>query len=1690
MFLDMNLPLSAEHRARVEEFQRTHRIGLLTMVFTDIVDSTKLKQELGDTAALTLIEDHHNVIRNTLKPFAEGQVIDTAGDSFFIVFSKPSDAVKFSLLVQSRLRPRADMRGPRVVDRVGIHVGEVFVEESDDVRKPLDLYGTHVDACARVMNLAAPDQILLSRFAFDSARPVLKGQDLHNMGPLSWLNHGLYRLKGVEEPLEICEVGEIGKAALAQPGDSEKARRHVSPEQEPVLGWRPALGQVVPGTKWTLEAKLGEGGFGEVWTARHENLKERRVYKFCFRADRVRSLKREVTLFRLLKERVGEHPNIVSVQDVFFDTPPFYIVMDFVEGKDLRAWCAANGGIESVPMADRLEIIAQIADALQAAHDSGIIHRDIKPSNILVSKVGAGMLAKLTDFGIGQVTSRELLDGMTRLGFTETMMSPGSSTLAGTQMYMPPEIMASKPATPRSDIYSLGVVLFQLIVGDFARPVTTDWVKQIQDPLLREDLERCFAGNPQDRFEGAGLLAKALRSLEDRRQAHAAEQAAVRAKERAAYRRGIAIAASVALLIIALVAGLAVFAAYQSRAAKRIAQEEARQKQRASLNFDRAQKAVDDLVRLAEQTARTVGNSADAGLNRLAPLPAIADDDSSDNSAPGDSASVAKERPKNLTLALADSAVENYQAFLRQAPDDPALKANLARLYQQQAKIYRQETFYYRSQADFYYEGATKKRLQGKAAAAQLVATEALQQSKSLFSDLSQAFPDEASYRDGLANACSALSEFMAPEQAAELLNQALKIREQLVAEKPDDLKRERALADLLPQVAAIQSDPAEIRKTMETEIHLREKFVSKLGADPTVTADARINLARVYGRYAEQNGDPQATIDSLQKAISSLDAFLKTAAIKGVKGSTNESLTSLVMLTDFQSRLAKRLRDSGKPDEAVRWAQASLETTTNIAAMNPDVGNGDVIAAYIKLGDILADVGRLTDADAAHQRVAAMLKGLSRSSRRAYASSASKYNDSLYDLEKVWKKMCFRSVNNSNLAQAISIANEACDYWDSRTVGENSTSEDDALVVASWLRLHNLHTLANRQSDAARCLKLALRRENILAERDPYHLVQAAKLICGDLLLVQTNGPASILRESCATESLSILHLAATDSLLDCPDDLATSEEFEPLRANSQFKAINNLWIERSKSRLRAGKEAVPVSNINAIRYASANFERVTLRGLIADARWSDNGKTLHISFTGVPTLEFSAVMQEVNRAALESKLGGELAKTLQGGILEFQGVPAFYHNQIELNIRTADQIIQFIPGSELTDEQRTNAGAGGNSLASVPAVPAGIIHVADSLSLKEAIGKSVLVQGTVEKVGWNSQHTILNLEFADAPRDGFSASLPKEEAMAVTAVLKANIEAGLPGRLVRLRGLVRLNRSQLQFAVSQIILATDPNAPAEAEPPDTVAAMEKRFPSPAGALNANDAEQIARAIDGEAVIVGIVRSAVWSRSGAIVNIEFKKVDSQGFHAVVFKATAERLVEAMGGELVDILPNSHLQIRGKVALFQDRPEMILNEPSQITLNGRALAVATTNAASGSPANDTLSTATNIAIVAVASNSTVLSVTNTTAIKAALNTEVVVEGEVRSAAWSTSGAVLMIEFGGTGRDGVIGALFKANASKISAAIGGNPAVVLPKRRIRLHGALAPYGGYTADYKGRPQIIINDPGQLEIIQNDP
>jgi class 3 adenylate cyclase len=215
---------------------------LKTMVFTDMVGSTQLKQELGDAQAMKLIQQHHTLVRELLSALPGATEIETAGDSFFLAFKAPSDAVRFAMQFQARLRKLAKTVGYPLQDRIGIHVGEVFRHMEVDTDRLADLNGIQVDTCARVMSLAGPSQTLLTRFAFDNAQQMLKNVKIEGVGTLEWNSHGLYHLKGISSPVEICEVAERGATDHRPPNDSEKAHRvqsELSPELLPLTQPKP-----------------------------------------------------------------------------------------------------------------------------------------------------------------------------------------------------------------------------------------------------------------------------------------------------------------------------------------------------------------------------------------------------------------------------------------------------------------------------------------------------------------------------------------------------------------------------------------------------------------------------------------------------------------------------------------------------------------------------------------------------------------------------------------------------------------------------------------------------------------------------------------------------------------------------------------------------------------------------------------------------------------------------------------------------------------------------------------------------------------------------------------------------------------------------------------------------------------------------------------------------------------------------------------------------------------------------------------------------------------------------------------------------------------------------------------------------------------------------------------------------------
>jgi len=338
--------------------------------------------------------------------------------------------------------------------------------------------------------------------------------------------------------------------------------RFDGPVERMVTGTMPSspleleAGKPVPGREqFVLDRQLGRTLGSEVWLARHPRSHDSRVFKFALDGEHLASIKREATLLRVLREALGEREDIVRLLDWNFAAQPFFLECDY-GGQTLIEWAEQDQRLASLDATRRIELFAPIVETVAVAHAVGVLHKDLKPGNILVAARGDGWQMRLTDFGSSRLLQPERLAefGITALGMTVALS--GSDSGSGTPLYLAPELVAGQPATVRSDIYALGMLLYQWLAGDLHKPMAPGWERDIDDPLLREDIAQATDADPARRIASAAELAERLRNLPARRAERArreAEEQAARAlrqaMERSRARRPWAIGAFVAMAI-------------------------------------------------------------------------------------------------------------------------------------------------------------------------------------------------------------------------------------------------------------------------------------------------------------------------------------------------------------------------------------------------------------------------------------------------------------------------------------------------------------------------------------------------------------------------------------------------------------------------------------------------------------------------------------------------------------------------------------------------------------------------------------------------------------------------------------------------------------------------------------------------------------------------------------------------------------------------------------------------------------------------------------------------------------------------------------------------------------------------------------------------------------------------------------
>ncbi|HSE62432.1 MAG TPA: protein kinase [Thermoanaerobaculia bacterium] len=267
---------------------------------------------------------------------------------------------------------------------------------------------------------------------------------------------------------------------------------------------------------YEIVALLGKGGMGEVYRARDERLGRDVAIKvlpkeFAREPERLRRFEKEARSASALSD-----PHIVMVFDVGEANGIRFFASELVEGSNLRQLLESG----SLSREKALDVAEQIASGLAAAHEKGIVHRDLKPENILITKSG---LAKIGDFGLAKLVESSISDGPT-IGGHQT----SAGMVLGTVAYMSPEQVRGQPVDRRSDIFSFGALLYEMLTGrkafqgDTAAETMARILRDEPEPLeqvtpdvsapVRAIVERCLAKEPTGRYDGAHDLARDLAS--------------------------------------------------------------------------------------------------------------------------------------------------------------------------------------------------------------------------------------------------------------------------------------------------------------------------------------------------------------------------------------------------------------------------------------------------------------------------------------------------------------------------------------------------------------------------------------------------------------------------------------------------------------------------------------------------------------------------------------------------------------------------------------------------------------------------------------------------------------------------------------------------------------------------------------------------------------------------------------------------------------------------------------------------------------------------------------------------------------------------------------------------------------------------------------------------------------------------
>lgn len=373
------------------------------------------------------------------------------------------------------------------------------------------------NSAVRLAVLATSGQMLVNRLVLDSVRTAgLRDPGVEPPCPPLFHLHGIYTWPSSSIPVDEI-VGQIHPKGVSTrdpfkpPANPLGGRPRLDPDSGWFAGSQLASDTVVEQSGgWVLSEKLGQGGYGEVWLARHPSELVPTAFKFCHDASRLEAFRREWEIREHLAETLPKESfAFVRIHGCQFGQAPFWLRMDYYPLGSLAHWLAGLNGAAPPPLDSRLQVLARAAAALSLAHSVGVVHRDLKPSNILMFEGPEPSVCYplLADFGLSGIEGPSAsAESGEKISVTQTNLLK-----AGNRLFAAPEAVTSE----KSDVYALGVILYQMVTGQFGQRPEEGWKDHIHDPVLRADIASAIHQDPGRRISAAEL-SENLRNLVQR----------------------------------------------------------------------------------------------------------------------------------------------------------------------------------------------------------------------------------------------------------------------------------------------------------------------------------------------------------------------------------------------------------------------------------------------------------------------------------------------------------------------------------------------------------------------------------------------------------------------------------------------------------------------------------------------------------------------------------------------------------------------------------------------------------------------------------------------------------------------------------------------------------------------------------------------------------------------------------------------------------------------------------------------------------------------------------------------------------------------------------------------------------------------------------------------------------------------